>query len=48
MVRLWVSPLEDRPLPDVYLPWDPTGRLAPGFRGGVHVSKSLTVPLEAE
>eukprot|EP00884_Botryococcus_braunii_P012117 jgi/Botrbrau1/20906/Bobra.0135s0037.1 len=48
MVRLWVSPLEDRPLPDAYLPWDPDGKLRPGFRGGVHVSKSLTVPLEAE
>eukprot|EP00884_Botryococcus_braunii_P012120 jgi/Botrbrau1/20909/Bobra.0135s0040.1 len=48
MLRLWVAPLEDRPLPNVYLPWSCSGRLTPGVRGGKSVGDALTVPLEAE
>lgn len=48
LLRLWVSPLQNRPLPEEYAElWDNT---IPGQRGGIVAEgqKQLTVPLEAE
>eukprot|EP00884_Botryococcus_braunii_P013847 jgi/Botrbrau1/22463/Bobra.0091s0065.1 len=48
LLRLWLSPRVDRPLPDVYKWSGPNSSVKPGFRGGIEVHTSLTVPLEAE
>lgn len=49
MLRVWVAPLEDRPLPAAYKhPWDPSGKFTPGLRGGIRNVDRVTVPLEAE
>lgn len=47
LLRLWVAPPNDRPLPEEYAElWDST---EPGRRGGIHIGDTpLTVPLEAE
>ena len=46
LLRLWVSPLDNRPLPEEYAElWNNT---IPGERGGIVVQSQLTVPLEAE
>ena len=47
-MRLWVSPPNERPLPEQYAElW---GSVQPGARGGINVGEHvrLTVPLEAE
>lgn len=46
LLRLWVSPHENRPIPEEYVDlWNTT---KPGERGGIFVKGDLTVPLEAE
>ena len=47
LLRLWVAPPNDRPLPEEYAElWDST---EPGKRGGIYIGGTpLTVPLEAE
>ena len=46
LLRLWVSPQDNRPLPEEYAElWNNT---VPGNRGGIVVQSQLTVPLEAE
>ena len=47
LLRLWVAPPNDRPLPEEYAElWDST---QPGKRGGIYIGGTpLTVPLEAE
>lgn len=47
LLRLWVSPTDNRPLPEEYAElWNNT---VPGERGGINVEgQKLTVPLEAE
>jgi hypothetical protein len=48
LMRLWVSPPNERPLPEQYAElW---GSVQPGARGGINVGEHvrLTVPLEAE
>jgi hypothetical protein len=47
LLRLWLAPLEARPLPEVFAPR--YGGIAPGERGGILVKgTTLRVPLEAE
>ena len=47
LMRLWVAPPNDRPLPQEYAElW---GSIEPGRRGGILIGDiPLTVPLEAE
>ncbi len=47
LMRLWVAPPNERPLPEEYAElW---GSTAPGHRGGIYIGGiPLTVPLEAE
>lgn len=47
LLRLWISPPNDRELPQVYQPlW---GSITPGQRGGIWgMTAQPTVPLEAE
>ena len=47
LLRLWVAPPNERPLPDEYAElW---GATTPGKRGGIYVGNvNLAVPLEAE
>ncbi|CAK0785174.1 hypothetical protein CVIRNUC_008380 [Coccomyxa viridis] len=47
LMRLWVAPPNERPLPDEYIElW---GSTKPGHRGGIFIGGTpLTVPLEAE
>lgn len=47
LLRLWVAPSNDRPLPEEYAElWD---SVEPGKRGGIYIGGTpLTVPLEAE
>ena len=47
LMRLWVAPPNERPLPDEYIElW---GSTRPGHRGGIFIGGTpLTVPLEAE
>ena len=47
LLRLWLSPPEARPLPEVFAPR--YGSIVPGDRGGIVVKgTTLRVPLEAE
>jgi hypothetical protein len=47
LLRLWLAPLEARPLPPVYA--ERYGSITPGDRGGVMVEETkLTAPLDAE
>lgn len=47
LLRLWLAPLEARPLPEVFAPR--YGSVAPGERGGIFLEGTkLRVPLEAE
>jgi hypothetical protein len=47
LLRLWVAPLEARPLPEVFAPR--YGSVQPGARGGIVVKgTTFKVPLEAE
>ena len=47
LMRLWVSPPNERPLPEQYVElW---GSTTPGHRGGIYIGQArMTVPLEAE
>lgn len=46
LLRLWISPKENRPIPEEYKAlWNST---VPGLRGGIRVTGDMTVPLEAE
>jgi hypothetical protein len=49
LLRLWISPQNDRPLPEVYSEIL-GGSVEVGNRGGIHLEQgySLNVPLEAE
>jgi hypothetical protein len=46
LLRLWVAPSNDRPLPEEYA--EMWGSTEPGRRGGIRIGTQLTVPLEAE
>ena len=47
LLRLWVSPGNERPLPEAYA--ELYGSVTVGNRGGIRVpGYSLTIPLEAE
>lgn len=46
LLRLWISPTENRPLPEEYTNlWNST---IPGERGGILMEGNLTVPLNPE
>lgn len=47
LLRLWVSPQQDRPLPEIYANlW---GNIEPGNRGGLKgMGNEPTIPMEAE
>jgi len=47
LLRLWLAPIEARPLPQVYAPR--YGGIVPGERGGIMLEGTKTkVPLQAE
>lgn len=46
LLRLWLSPPEERPLPDAYREIM-GGDLTPGSRGGILADRPLHVPLAA-
>ena len=47
LLRLWLAPPEERPLPAAYKEIMSSADLAPGRRGGIAADRRPYVPLEA-